>query len=669
MLTGTTNSMDLIAVGSDSSGFLAAAHLQTANTVRGHLSEDTVALYNLSRFASVTNGSFVVDGKTISVSTADSIQSIVSRINASGARVTAAFNATTNKLELATTYNTEDLVAIGSDTSGFLARAGVSSANTVRGNIRDDQQVLAKTTQFASVASGSFSINGMTISVNKDTDTLASLVTRINAASAGVTAAYDATLDKLVLTGTTNSMDLIAVGSDSSGFLAAAHLQTANTLRGHLSEDTVALYNLSRFASVTNGSFVVDGKTIGVSTADSVQSIVSRINASGARVTAAFNATTNKLELATTYNTEDLVAIGSDTSGFLASAGVSSANTVRGNLRDDQQVLAKTTQFASVASGSFSINGLTISVNKDTDTLASLVTRINAAAAGVTAAYDATLDKLVLTGTTNSMDLIDVGSDSSGFLAAATCRPPTPSAATSPRTPSPSTTSSRFSSVTNGSFVVDGKTISVSTADSLQSIVRAINASGARVTAAFNATTNKLELDDDLQHRGPGRHRQRHLGLPRRRRRQQRQHRPRQHPRRPAGAGQDDPVRQRRLGLVQHQRRGHLGQQGHRHPRHHRHPHQRRRRRRHRRLRLHARQARAHRHQQQHGPHRRRQRLHRLSLRRTPADQQHRSRPPLRRHRRPLQPRRASPPSPTAPSSSTARPSAWTSPTDSVQSI
>ena len=43
----------------------------------------------------------------------------------------------------------------------------------MRGNIRDDQQVLAKTTQFAGVASGSFSINGVAIAVNKDTDSLA----------------------------------------------------------------------------------------------------------------------------------------------------------------------------------------------------------------------------------------------------------------------------------------------------------------------------------------------------------------------------------------------------------------------------------------------------------------------------------------------------------------
>ena len=67
----------------------------------------------------------------------------------------------------------------------------LTTNNTVRGNIRDDQQVLSKTSQFAAVTSGSFTVNGVSISVNKDTDSLASIITRINSSGAGVTASYD----------------------------------------------------------------------------------------------------------------------------------------------------------------------------------------------------------------------------------------------------------------------------------------------------------------------------------------------------------------------------------------------------------------------------------------------------------------------------------------------
>src|SRR5207253_3888075 len=127
----------------------------------------------------------------------DTIQSIVSKINSSGARVTAAFDPTANKISLTTTYNTEDNVSIGSDTSGLLAAAGINAVNTVKGNIRDDQQVLSKTTRFGNVTSGSFTVNGVSISVNKDTDTLTSIISRINGAGTGVTAAYGSSQDKL----------------------------------------------------------------------------------------------------------------------------------------------------------------------------------------------------------------------------------------------------------------------------------------------------------------------------------------------------------------------------------------------------------------------------------------------------------------------------------------
>src|SRR5205085_2019105 len=123
-------------------------------------------------------------------------------------------------------------------------------------------------------------INGVSISINKNTDSLSSIISRINNAGAGVTAAYDSTIDKLVLAGNANSEDLINVGGDTTGFLTAAYLATNNTMRGHLSEDAVAFYDLSRFSGVTNGSFVVDGKTIAVGRSDTIQSIVSRINTS-----------------------------------------------------------------------------------------------------------------------------------------------------------------------------------------------------------------------------------------------------------------------------------------------------------------------------------------------------------------------------------------------------
>ena len=494
----TTNaySEDNVVLANDTSGFLSAVKLAAATTTRGNVRDDQQVLAKTSQFASVTSGTFTVNGASISVDkNTDTVSSLVARINSSSAGVTASYDAAQDKLILTTTANTEDVITVAGDTSGFLTAAKLATNNTVRGNIRDDQQVLAKTSQFAGVTTGSFTVNGKTIAVNKDTDTLATVLARINGAGAGVTATYDSTVDKVVLRGTTNSEDLIAVGGDSTGFLGAAHLATANTVRGHLREDTVVFADLARFSSVTSGSFAVDGKTIAVNSGDTIQSIVSKINASGARVSAAFDTATNRLVLTTTYHTEDAVPVGSDTSGFLAAAGIAAGNTVRGNLRDDQQILAKTSQFGGVTSGSFSINGVTIAVGRDTDTLATVVGRINASAAGVTAAYDAGVDRLVLTGTSNSEDLITVGGDTSGFLTAAHLATANTVRGHLPEDTVALANLAPFQSVGTGSFVVDGHTIDVDpSTDTIQSVIAAINQSGARVTASYHSGSDTIVL-------------------------------------------------------------------------------------------------------------------------------------------------------------------------------
>ncbi len=496
VLTGTSNSATLIEVADGGTGFLAAANLVTADTVRGHVAENGVAFRDMARFASVGSGAFTVDGKSIAVTAADSIDSIVAKINSSGARVTAAFDSSANKLSLASTDNTEDLVAIGGDTSGFLAAAGIDAANTARGNLRDDQQVLAKTTQFAGVASGAFTVNGKSIAVDKDADTVSTLLAKINAAGAGVTAAFDAVADKLVLTGTQNSEDLIAVANDSSGFLAAAQLATGNTVRGHLAEDGVALYNTASFRSVTDGSFVIDGKTIAVSAAgDTVKTVIQKINDSGARVVAAYDAAHDRISLQATYDSEDDLPLGSDTSGFLDAAHLHAVDTVRGNIRDDLQVLAKTAQFASVTNGSFSINGHSIAVDKNADTVQSLVDKINAAAAGVTASFNPGSGRLELLGTTPSEDLLDIGRDSSNFLSAAGLDPANTVRGAVHDDLQVLSKTTQFGDVVSGSFLLNGKSIAVDvTRDSLSSIVDRINGAGAGVTAQFNPQTDRLEL-------------------------------------------------------------------------------------------------------------------------------------------------------------------------------
>ncbi len=80
------------------------------------------------------------------------------------------------------------------------------------------------------VTAGTFTINGVTFTVNPATDNLASILAKINAGNAGVVAAYNGATNEITLTSTATGPQSIVLGSssDTSNFLSAAGLTTAS---------------------------------------------------------------------------------------------------------------------------------------------------------------------------------------------------------------------------------------------------------------------------------------------------------------------------------------------------------------------------------------------------------------------------------------------------------
>jgi hypothetical protein len=497
VLTAASYGADQIVVSNDTTGFLSAAHLSTNNTVRGRIQDDQATLSATATFGAVTNGSFIVDGQVITVATTDSLDDIIERINASSARVIASYDSIDDTIVLDALYASEDDVPIGGDTSGFLAAANLSAGNTEPGNIRDDLQVFAKAPQFTSVTSGSFTINGTTITLDADADSVSTIVDKINAANAGVTASYDA--DQILLVGAGNSEDLIEAANDTTGFLAAANLASANTERGNLRDDEQVLAKTSQFGTATSGSFTINGQDIAVDVdADSVATLVDRINDANAGVTAVYDSGSDKIVLTSTANSEDDIDVANDTTGFAALAGLITSNTERGNIRDDEQILSKTSQFAAVATGAFEVNGVSISVDASLDSLQTLITRINASNAGVTASYDGNTDVLSFTpdvaGATLSLD-----NDTSGFLAATHVTEGTIGTrlnidAAFDATGRDAPLFDDGLSVHAGTFEVNGVMIGVADGDSVQSVLERITESAAAVTATFDENTQTVSL-------------------------------------------------------------------------------------------------------------------------------------------------------------------------------
>jgi flagellar hook-associated protein 2 len=128
------------------------------------------------------------------------------------------------------------------DTSNFLSVAGLLTAQRSGdtktsvshfGQIRTSQ-ILANanfTTAITGDANGNgeFTINGVSIEYNKNTDTLKNVIDRINSSAAGVNANYDNVRDKLVLTNKATGSLSISRTDVTGNFLSAVDLLTGAT--------------------------------------------------------------------------------------------------------------------------------------------------------------------------------------------------------------------------------------------------------------------------------------------------------------------------------------------------------------------------------------------------------------------------------------------------------
>ena len=391
-LTTIGNSDQNIDITGDTSGFIKAVRLDGTSTAKGNLRDDERLLRDTAVFKDVRTGSFTINGRTIAVDRdRDTLATLLARINESGAGVTAGINLATNRIELVSHASSEDLIVVGNDTTGFLAKALLDTANTVVGNIRDDGKVLGDL--FAGVTSGSFLVNGVAISVDKDADTLASVVSRINGSDAGVIASYDAATDRFTFTPETAGSTL-SIEGDTTGLLAALKVATG-TAATHANAD--GAFNAPGVAgplfdagfAVQAGSFTVNGVAIVVAADDSINTVLAKITASAAGVTATYDDATDRVSL-TARDSGAPVTLGADTSGFLAAVkldGTANASVSAISYSPFNTALGEMAEYAGVTTGTLTVNGRAIAIDPMSTTIAGLVGALNGID-GVSASID-----------------------------------------------------------------------------------------------------------------------------------------------------------------------------------------------------------------------------------------------------------------------------------------
>jgi flagellar hook-associated protein 2 len=221
---------------------------------------------------SVTAGTFAVNGKQVTVELTDSLSDVFGKISAAtGGNVTATYSAATDKITLSSGDASEIILGAANDTSNFLSavRLGNSGTSTITSSTTLGSSALdlplvssrLKTpiTAVDGTGAGSFSINGVSIGFNVNTDSLSALLARINASDAGVTATYDSSSDRVVFTNETTGDVGLGIAEDPNGLLNALGLSAATLTRG---KD--AQFSVNGGPTLTSHSNSLDGDALGI---------------------------------------------------------------------------------------------------------------------------------------------------------------------------------------------------------------------------------------------------------------------------------------------------------------------------------------------------------------------------------------------------------------------
>ena len=248
--TGTTNAGSAISPTSDVSGV-------------------TLATMNVS--SAITAGTFSVNGQSVTVDTADSLQDLFDAIStATSGAVTASYDPATDQIQLSSASE----ITLGSptDTSNFLSVArlfsngsGSVSSTSALGAVNLNSSI-ASSSLAASITNvdgngdGTFTINGKSIAFNVNDDSIGEVMQRINESDAEVTISYDALADQFKLTNRDTGSLGLAVGETSGGFLEALGLNTGATI----TLGANANFTVNGGGSLTSTSNILDSTVHGI---------------------------------------------------------------------------------------------------------------------------------------------------------------------------------------------------------------------------------------------------------------------------------------------------------------------------------------------------------------------------------------------------------------------
>ncbi len=282
-LTGSTWSLASTAGSASSSHTISVSQLATkasragTTNITGGIAATSdvsgVTLATMRTASYVTAGTFSINGQKITVATTDSLQSVFNAIaTATNNDVTGSYDPVTDKISLTSASNAKIVLGAANDTSNVLSvlKLANNDSDTVTsygtlGAARTNS-TLANTgfntavTAVDGSGAGTFSINGVAISYNVNTDSLSSLMSRINGSGAGVTVSYDATNDRMNLVNNTTGDVGITLSESTGGILGALGLTSGYTAtRGQNAQ-----YSVDGGPTLMSNSNTLDASALGI---------------------------------------------------------------------------------------------------------------------------------------------------------------------------------------------------------------------------------------------------------------------------------------------------------------------------------------------------------------------------------------------------------------------
>jgi flagellar hook-associated protein 2 len=378
-----TYSFNITKLATDASwlGAAAAANpISTTNDVSG------VTVGSAGFATPVTAGTFTVNGQQITIAATDTLQSVLDQIgyaiggtatyNASGASadeitltssspiVLGNANDTSNFLQVAELYNNGgDSITSASPLGGINLNHVLSSANFATA-INDGDS-----------GNGQFLINGVAIDFNASTDTLNSVLQKINNSAAGVTATFDAADNKIQLTNTTTGDVGISLQDVSGNFLAATGLSAGALQRGANLQ-----YSINNGGTLTSQSNTIDATSSGISglsvTAQSVGAANISVQSDTSTIATTIQSFVTDYNAVQNYITSQITATTS-------SSGTVTAGALTGDM-DAESIATELRQLAdAVPSGMtgaiLDLNSLGVTSNGKDDTLTVDTTTLDSA--------------------------------------------------------------------------------------------------------------------------------------------------------------------------------------------------------------------------------------------------------------------------------------------------